>query len=351
MPLTLVVPELIWPEPDDRATLDDLSCPGLTALLARSRLTQRPPQSFEATLTDLFGIAGSAAYAAFRALGEEHGPPEARACWVCADPVHLRLHQERLILAEGSRLAIERAEAEAIVGDLNRHFANVGRFHAVTPERWYLELDDQVDLGHFDVLPLSAAAGRRVTRQLPETPEARWLRQLLVEAQMILHRHPANEAREAAGQSTINSLWFWGAGVLPAATVGPFSTVCCRDPLTRGLARASGRPTRRPPETAEELLVGASDREHPLVVLDDLQRAVQYEDGAAWRDSLADLERRWFAPLRAALTQRRIRCLRLESSTAYAALAWESRYFDQWKLWCRARSVAALAESLGRGER
>ena len=32
---------------------------------------------------------------------------------------------------------------------------------------------------------------------------------------MVLHNHPHNAARAAAGLAPINSLWFWGAGALP----------------------------------------------------------------------------------------------------------------------------------------
>ena len=77
MQLTLVVPELIWPEPDDRHTLDALRCPGLTTLIARSRLRRRPPQSLEATLADAFGLTENVPYAAFRLLGEASAPTAA----------------------------------------------------------------------------------------------------------------------------------------------------------------------------------------------------------------------------------------------------------------------------------
>jgi hypothetical protein len=193
MQLTLVVPELIWPEPDDRESLDALPCPGLNTLIARSRSSHCPPQSLEATLCDVFGLGENAPYAAFRALGEEAALAAGEACWLCADPVHLRLHQERLILADGGSLGIEAAEAQAIVDELNRQFSDLGTFHAAAADRWYLQLPASTELGRFDVLPLSAVAGRSVRQQLPETPEARGLRQMLNAAQMILHQHPANE--------------------------------------------------------------------------------------------------------------------------------------------------------------
>ena len=352
MQLTLVVPELVWPEPDDRDTLDTLSSPGLSTFLARSRLSRRPPQSFEATLCDAFGLPEGAAYAAFRVLGEAAGPRDRDACWLCADPVHLRLHQERLILADGASLAIELDEARAIVDELNRYFSEVGRFHVAAAERWYLQLAGGSELGQFDVLPLSAVAGRSVDRQLPETSEARWLRQLLNEAQMVLHQHPANAKREVDGRSTINSLWLWGGGRLPARVAGAYSGIWSGLPLARGVGQAHDIPVHDlPPDGAAELLASASRGSRHLVVLDALQSPVQYENGDAYRSELLGLEERWFAPLQKALAGGRLEQLRLEASTAYATLSWAGDRRTQWKLWQRPQALADTARALAGSER
>ncbi len=355
MQLTLVVPELVWPEPDDRETFDTLSCPGLNTLIARSRLQRRAPQSFEATLGDAFGLDGSVPWAAFRVLGESAAPTAAGAapCWLCADPVHLRLHQEKLILADASSLDIRLDEAQEITAELNRQFADVGTFHVATAERWYLQLAGETDLGRFDVPPLSIVAGRKLDRQLPETPEARHLRQLLNEVQMVLYGQPANERREAAGQATINSLWLWGAGLRPAAnatSAGHFAGVWGDEVLACGLGRAHGIPTQPLPDDLAALLAQAAAGSRQLLVLDGLQRPVQYEDADAYASELARLDRRWFAPLQKALASGQIKQLRLQASTAYAAVAWESGRGDQWQLWRRPRPLAATAQALARGE-
>ena len=350
MQLTLVVPELIWPEPEDHESLDALVCDGLNTLIARSRMTRRPPQSYEATLCDVFDLGENPAYAALRVLGEETGPAVADACWLCADPVHLRLHQERLILADGGSLEIELAEALWIVDELNRCFSDLGTFHVTAPDRWYLQLSRDTVLGRFDVLPRSAVTGRSVDRQLPETPELRWLRRLLNEAQMVLHRHPANERREAEGRSTINSLWLWGGGVLPECRAQDFAGVWSNDPLARGLGHACGLPVHRLADDATALLARATPGRSHLLVLDALQATVHYEDGGAYRQQLLELEARWFAPLQKALAGGRIRHLRLAASTAYATLAWESGRREQWRWWQRPRPLAATAQALARGE-
>lgn len=59
------------------------------------------------------------------------------------------------------------------------------------------------------------ATGRHVDLWNLPGDAARLARRLQHEMQMLLYTHPRNEAREARGQIAPNSLWFWGAGLLP----------------------------------------------------------------------------------------------------------------------------------------
>lgn len=352
MQITLVVPELIWPEPDDQAAFASLHCPGLSTLLARSLLSVRRPQSAEATLCDCLGCGEDVmAYAPLRRLGEASGADAAEGCWLCADPVHLRLHQERLILADGGRLGITLEEAQSIVADLNVHFAEVGHFHVAAADRWYLQLPADAELGYFDVLPLSATTGRRVGRQLPETRQARGLRRLLNEAQMLLHRHPANAQREEKELSTINSLWLWGAGLLPTVPRTRLTGIWSDSPLARGLGRKAGIAVRPLPADAQALLAEVVVDHRQLVVIEALQDPVHYEDVEGYRAALNDLDRRWLAPLQKALAGGRLRQLCLEAATAYGTLTWRSGPAGQWQLWRRPVPLAAVARNLAGSRR
>jgi hypothetical protein len=353
MQLTLVIPELIWPEPD-AGVLDGLDCPALNLLLARSRRSRRAPQSLEATLTDAFGHAANAPYAAFRLLGESPAGAEGAdasgdagdGCWLCSDPVHLRFQQEGLILADSGSFTIPFAQAQALAGELNRQLADIGRFHVAAAGRWYLRLADPTLADGFATPPLSCVAGRRIDQLLPETAPARRLRTVLNEVQMLLHGHPINQQRDDAGHMTINNLWLWGGGTLPARIESDFDGVWSGHPLALGLARAAGVAPHRLPADAATLFDHAAPGTHQLVVIDDLLAPVQYENGEAYRAALGELESRWFAPLRAALAAGQLTRLRLEASTAYALLAWESTRREQWKLWRRALPLAALAKEL-----
>ncbi len=352
MPLTLVIPELLWPEPEDRDTQDALLCPALATLLARASCRHRPAVSYEAALCDIAGLSDAAPHATLRRMGEADAQRGALTgqSQLCIDPVHLRFLQERLVLADPSQLALSEEETRSILDDFNRNLATFGRFHSGATDRWSLAPNDPSLATEHHLPPLSAVAGRSVERLLPSASEARNQRRLLNEAQMLLHAHPVNQAREAAGRMTINALWLWGGGTLPAprgeapALEIPFDSVWSTDPLARGLARAAGVPTAPQPADATAWLANAPPDAHSLVVLDELASAVHYESGEAYRTTLSRLDTDWFAPLLAALRRGTLRGkLTLIAPTVYGLIEWDLGRPASWAFWRRAKPLATLA--------
>lgn len=346
--LTLLAPELIWPEPGDQRTLGKLATPAFEWLAARATFVRQPPQAFENVLAGLFGL-GDAPFGALRRLGEAADTLPDDGHWLCADPVHLRFHHERIVLADAGAFELDDDEAAALIAALNATFADVGQFHAATARRWYLRLNTAPQ-GHFlrgavdeKFAPISTIAGRRLDGEITEQngPLTRWLN----EVQMFLHGHPVNERRQAAGQPTVNSLWLWGGGPLPELARPDFSVVCTDNPLAAGLAAASDLTVRGTAGGLDALLAAADRQARPLVVLDSLLAPVLYEDGEAWRAAWQQLEADWFAPLRSALG-RRVDAVDLVAPTIYGRLGWSLHGGDRWKFWRRPRPIAALASQL-----
>ena len=348
MHLTLLIPELIWPEPGDTATLGDLVCPALGTLLARSkyrRISDKANEgaTFDAAVARCFGLTRNVPFAPLRLLGEGGEPGEHH--WACADPVHLKFHHERLILAEGAAIDVSAQEAGELTTALNRYFGDIGQFSAAAPDRWYLQLVEEAD---FQTPPLSAMAGRRIEQQLPEESRTAWLRKLLNEAQMVLHSHASNEARADAGKMTINSLWLWGPGQLPDALKADNDGVWSAHPLAKGLARCAGIARHDTPASFADLCAQAETESRPLVVIDTLLAAVQYEDAKAWRQGILELETQWFAPLLQAVRAGKV-SLELRSSTIYGELCWRPSRADLWHVWKRPKTLADVAATLAEG--
>jgi len=263
------------------------------------------------------------------------------------DPVHLQLGMTEAIVHGGAALRLTLDEAQALAQSLQAHFVAHGwRIHVAAPERWYVCID-RVGNEVFDLqtTPLAQALGHDAGVFKPQGRDARrWLADIN-EAQMLLFAHPVNAAREARGLPTINSLWPWGAGVLPPSPLAgegllptQLTAVYANNPLARGLAHALGLPVHDLPETLDEC---ADLSANALIVLEDLVQPLQDGDFEDWHATLEGLEARWFAPLRAALGKGRLSVLQIDTEAARFVCQPPQR----WRFWRASKSLESLCSA------
>ena len=98
----LLIPELFLPESTGAAPYHELAVPALETLLARGALQRCMGMSLERWLAAAFRVAPQydLPLAAASLRGEGVDPGEA--CWLHADPVHLKVQRDHLILADAS---------------------------------------------------------------------------------------------------------------------------------------------------------------------------------------------------------------------------------------------------------
>ena len=302
-------------------------------LIARGRRRRRALSSPEAWLFGRFGVARQRDWpVAPYTLLADGGAPE-RHHWMRADPVHLQVGRDSLGLADSASFDVSRAESEALVEALNRHFGQTILFHPLQPARWYVRLQKTPNM---QTTPAAAARGAALDEKLPSGPDAMRFHALMNEAQMLLHEHPVNAGREARGEPALNSIWFWGGGVIDASKARPFSTVVGDDPLTRGLSLAAGIPARALPKDAGSTLAGLGDEGVALVVLDAPREAQLGERRTA-------LERDWFGPFLAALRSGRIGMLTLHLAGENRLLQVETVRSDLRYFWRLRKPLSAYA--------
>ena len=201
-----------------RHTIRDLTLPNLDRLLARLEATERlgtdeytltPPH--EAALAAARGWVGGAGALPFAAhAAREDGIEVLDLAWGQLTPVHWHVGRDEIVLTDPAALQLDEAESRALLESVRELFESEGFALAWgSPLRWYAAHESLVEL---PTASLDRVVGRNVDRWLPEGAQARLLRRLQNEVQMLLHTHPVNEAREARGALAVNSFWLSGCG-------------------------------------------------------------------------------------------------------------------------------------------
>lgn len=192
----------------------------------------------DAAVRRLFRFAGeSIPVAALR--HHAHADDAEVGAWLAADPAFVRSE------ATGARLLawpvrdLTAVEAGDLASVLRPMFGDAGAPVAVdTPSAWCLHLPAGTPPAHF--VPPTDAMGVDLLACLPRGDAARSWRRLFNEAQVLLHAHPVNALRVAAGKLPVNALWLWGVGALPGAAATSLALVASDDDVLRGLARLTG---------------------------------------------------------------------------------------------------------------
>ena len=246
--------------------------------LARSDRIEDGPQGYLDGLAAYFDC-GAASMPVAALTRELLAGDAGDATWLCADPSWVQPDMTGVRLLACGRMQLQPDEAVEFADALRPVFEEAGlRLEVSTPDGWHVRLPADLELPLFDTP--EQALGEDLYQHLPQGAEGRRWRVLLNDVQVVLHQHPRNVARSAAGRPPVNSLWLWGAGALPAGVRSRFGGVVGDDVLLNALAeRAKLLRQPRAPDSV------AAAREGWLVDLQDLPAA--------------DIERDWWPRLQA----------------------------------------------------
>lgn len=236
--------------------------------------------------------------------------------WLRADPAHIRpdINGARL-MACGDALQLDRGDADAFLPALKPLFGDTGfPIDAPIPGHWYLRLPREAKLPAFSE-PADALGGD-LFDHIPDGDAGRRWRSLLSEAQVILHQHPRNALRTAQGRLPVNSLWFWGGGVLPDAVASGHARLQSDDEIARAIAHGACAVESLPErylEAGDDLLV-------------DLRHL---------RD-VARLQREWWQPAAASIANGTLQGLRLDFGDGHVVDIARSQ---RWRFWRKPQSA------------
>ena len=182
--------------------------------------------------------------------------------WAVITPVNWSVQTAHITMTDPAGLALDEADSQTLLAAMRPYFAEDGiTLYDDTPGRW-------LACGEvFHKLPTAAidrVVGRNVHDWQPKSAQAKLLRRLQSEMQMLLYTHPLTDQRSARGLPAVNSFWVSGTGDLPPG----FAT---------------------------------SDSDTPVVVADQLRGPALREDWAAWGRAWQEIDARHGAALLAAV--------------------------------------------------
>ena len=164
-------------------------------------------------------------------LAARAGLPRDGRVWARVSPSHWHLGTEQVTLRDPTDLALDEADARALFDAARPWFEDEGfSLEWLAPTLW---LAAHPALAGLRTASLDRVTGRNVDLWLGADPQARRLRRLQSEVQMLWHTHPVNARRESEGRESVNSFWIDGCGPMPE------SSSSCGEPKAPALSTTS----------------------------------------------------------------------------------------------------------------
>lgn len=123
--------------------------------------------------------------------------------FLLAEPTHLRLDRDRLLISESELLQLYSQESINIIEEINNHFAPEIKLYKITDNLWLL--GHNMDLKDTTFYPILDIAGENIDDFMPSIG----LNKLINEVQMLLTNLPDNKNRQKEGSLVANSIWVW----------------------------------------------------------------------------------------------------------------------------------------------
>ena len=246
--------------------------------------------------------------AAMSMLG--YGLQPADQAYIQLNLVHFSLQRDFFELHPVHDLNAE--DSASLRASLHQHFAQSGFECLATPDPHVLLVPIKRDM-EVSTRLMSEVWGRDTRHYMPEGSDALPLRLLINEAQMILHEHPVNSARESQGLLAVNSIWLSGGGRLPEPIAKSKYSFFSSSPFIQGLAALTQAKHDQVPANFDALMPN--------------------QQTLLWLTQHQSLNQNWFEPILKALKFGKIKRLSLRVGIGDAAYIVTITPLDLWKFW------------------
>jgi hypothetical protein len=262
------------------------SFPALNAFFSRCVLTIEPGTTCAGWICASFGVKRQRDWPAGAILAQAADMQDGSTFWLCAQPVHLRIERDDLLLLPPSKLRLSAEESRTLLAFLQPYCANHGlQLGHVDTGLWCIGASRAQSLCTTEI---ELAQGHSLNDLLPTGDDGPFWQRLVTELQMVLHEHPVNMAREQRDEPLVNSVWLWGGGTA-CGIHRHFDRMKVTDPLLRASARLSGAQLAQSACNFDDLIsVDAAPGQHSMVEFD-------FSSDSEPAGTLSRLESDWMA--------------------------------------------------------
>lgn len=135
--------------------------------------------------------------------------------WARLTLCHWTINADHVAMSDPQTLQVTNGESAALMEAMRGFFAEDGiTLYATNGPDWLASGNLFMDL---PTASLQRACGNQIDAWMPRQPQAKPLRRLQNEMQMLLYTHPINDARAQQRRPAINSFWVSQTGGLPDA--------------------------------------------------------------------------------------------------------------------------------------
>ena len=232
--------------PNCQAALQNLQLPQLQALLrlldtgtrvAANGNTLTPlVEQLHADSLGLQAPDGLLPWAALEAQRLQLPAAQSHQGWAWITPCEWHIHSSHVSMRDPQTLALDASESATLLQAMRGYFAEDGLalYPGAAPGTW---LACGAALKDLPTAALQRVSGASVDRWLCRQPQAKPLRRLQNEMQMLLYTHPVNSARAQRQQALVSSFWISGTGTsTPACQAGDARVASTLDTRLRGAA-------------------------------------------------------------------------------------------------------------------
>lgn len=276
MQLTLALPGVFWQNQNDiDYVLQNLELPNFSQLVKRAKISELD-FGYSDLVYNQLGYNNESSLA--KQTANQLQDDAKHISYLIAEPVHLRVDRDRILIAEPDILQLSIDEAQAIIQAINQHFQDELKVYYLSEHKWVVGFNQELINNQY--YPVLDIIGEDIDDYLPSGSNALYLSKIVTEIQMLLFNLQDKLANHNSNLPICNSVWLWDKQVKP--TVNQYIQQTIHE---NGLSLTTNN------ATIQNLTAMLGDSwQTNLIILDSLYHPCCYSDSYAWVNNFQRLD-------------------------------------------------------------